>query len=142
MPSLTRDDRETAVRLILECYDQTALGQLLRVRFDLHLGWVVRDARMADQVAEFLDLADRHRLTGSFLKEAAEYPPPKAKLQPLAARYPPDPDAPPRPADELIKEAVGAFKVVPGLLKEDEARQLFAPFVTAYQDAAKHIDLL
>jgi hypothetical protein len=142
MPQLGGEDLQTACRLILECYDRHGFEELVRVRFSVKLEWIVRDAGLAEQVAELFEFAARHHLTGRLLKEAAEYPPPKVKLRPLAERYPPDPDEPSRPAAELIGEAVGGFEVVPDLLKQDQVRAQLTPFAQAYQEAAAHIDLL
>jgi hypothetical protein len=142
MPPLTSADLTTACELILECYDRPTLEQLIRDRFDLRLEWVVRDAGLAEQVTELLKFAGRHRLTGRLLKEAADYPPPRLKLRPLAEKYPPDPDEAARPAAALIGEAIGAFEEIPVLLKESDVRARFTPYTAAYQDAANHIDLL
>jgi len=142
MAQLAGDDLKTAMTLLLESYDRPSLEELIRVRFSLRLEWIVRDAGLAEQVAELFDFAARHRLSGRILKEAYEYPPPRLKLRPLAEKYPPDPDEPARPVAALVDEAVVAFEEVPVLLSQGEARARFTPFTTAYQEAATHIDLL
>jgi len=142
MAQLTDQDLKTACLLVLDCYDRHALEELVRMRLNLRLEWIVRDAKLAEQVAELFEFAARHRLTGRFLKEAAEYPPPKEKLRPLAEQYPPDPDEPARPVVDLVEEVVGTFKAFPDILKEHEVRAQMKPFAGAYKEAAAHIGLL
>lgn len=145
MPTLTDDDLTTACRVVLEAYTREELERVIRERLNFRLEWAVANAGLEDQIPQLLDYCGRHRLTGRFLRAAADYPPPtplKGRLAPLAARYPPEPEEPPRPTGELVRGAVVGFEAVRPLLADAAVRSALEPFTDTYRSAATHIDRL
>lgn len=144
-PRLTSDDQTAACRLVLDAYTRDELDQMVRERLSLRLEWVVAPAGFAQQVAELIDFCGRHRLFGRLLRVAADYPPPtplKGLIGPLADRYPPSPNEPARPVEELVHGAVAGLEAVRPLLSNAAIREAFEPFGDSYRGAAIHVDRL
>lgn len=142
MPELGGEDLRLACQLLLEHYDRPHLEKLLRIRFNWRLELIVREASLTDQVGDLFEFACRHGIAGRLLREAADFPPPKERLRPLAERYfaAGAAEPPPPRLEDLVAAAIGGFEAAARSLEAGAAPDRLAPFAAAYQLAAARIE--
>ncbi len=158
MPGVTFQEIRDA---IIDAYTPQSLEETLLFQMNERLDDITLAADFGHRVFLLLKWAEKNGREVELVQAMAKERPRNAKMQEIYKKYGMAiavcvenagarvPNAPTDGADSglekivrLIGEAVGALKAVPDLLKEHEVRVQFAPFTSAYQEAAVHIGLL
>src|SRR5262249_42472185 len=103
---------------------------------------LVKEDGLQAQVEQLVPYFERHKQVGRLVRAMAVYRS-DTRSEELAQKYAPEPEEPDQPTGTLMARPVAAFNAVPSALQADPgARGQFKPFLKAYQEAAKYVDLL